>query len=371
MIDRTFMAWHTMKKESNYVFNFQEEIVTYCRSDIDILRRCCLEFRELFHNVTDIDPFTTLTIASACHLLYRTKYLPKDTIAIIPPLGYCLLMNNNLNKYFVNTGHRVTGSIANSTDNLLKYIDSLTAHTDKEDYKFRLRYVKRSEIYQEICKLRADCSTGPDKIPAKYIKLVPDDLAGPLTKIINDSINLSMFPDARMVSRISPIPKTETPTNHDELRPIAILPVFSKVYEKIVGNQIVHYPETEKTLDENIVGYRKGHSTTTALLKIRNDIIYAMKKGELTLMVMADYSKSFDTVNFKTVLRKRNHLGFSNNFMKWMATYLFNRRQFVQIDQHQSKTAAVQFGVPQGSILGPIIFNLYVSDLKESIHPDI
>ena len=72
----TFMAWHASKKESNYVFNFQE-IVAYCRSDVDILRRCCLEFRELFHNVIDINPFTTLTIASACHLVYRTNYLPK------------------------------------------------------------------------------------------------------------------------------------------------------------------------------------------------------------------------------------------------------------------------------------------------------
>ena len=243
----------------------------------------------------------------------------------------------------------------------MKYIDSLTAHSDKEDYKFRLRNVKRSEIYQEICKLRADCSTGPDKIPAKCIKLVADDLAGPLTKIINDSINLSMFPDAWKVSRISPISKTETPTNYDELRPIAILPVLSKVYEKIVAKQIVHYLETEKILDQNIVGYRKGHSTTTALLKIRDDIIYAMKKGELTLMVMADYSKAFDTVNFETVLRKMHHLGFSNSFMKWMATYLSNRKQFVQIDQHQSKTAAVQFGFPQGSIL------MYVKDLSDCV----
>ena len=83
-----FMIWHASKRESNYVFNFHEEILAYCRSDVDILRRCCLEFRELFYNVTDIDPFTTLTIASACHLVYRTNYLPKDTIGIIPPMGY-------------------------------------------------------------------------------------------------------------------------------------------------------------------------------------------------------------------------------------------------------------------------------------------
>ena len=91
-----FMTWHVSKKESNYVFNFTEEIVAYCHSDVDILRRCCLEFCELFHNVTDIDPFRTLTIASGLHLVYRTNYRPKDTIAIIPPLGYCPKNNQSL-----------------------------------------------------------------------------------------------------------------------------------------------------------------------------------------------------------------------------------------------------------------------------------
>ena len=91
-----FMAWHASKKESNYVFNFQEEILAYCRSDVDILRRCCLEFRELFRDVTDINPFRTLTIASACHLVYRTNYLPKDMIAVVPPQGYCPKNNQSL-----------------------------------------------------------------------------------------------------------------------------------------------------------------------------------------------------------------------------------------------------------------------------------
>ena len=82
------MEWHNGMRNSNYVFNFQEEIVAYCRSDVDILRRCCLEFRELFHDVTEIDPFANLTIASACSTVYRTNYLEKDIIAIIPPHGY-------------------------------------------------------------------------------------------------------------------------------------------------------------------------------------------------------------------------------------------------------------------------------------------
>ena len=86
----TFLKWHQELKGNNYVFDFQQEILNYCRSDVDILRRCCLEFRELFRDVTAIDPFQKcLTIASACNLLYRTNYLEENTIAIIPPHGYC------------------------------------------------------------------------------------------------------------------------------------------------------------------------------------------------------------------------------------------------------------------------------------------
>ncbi len=84
-----FMEWHQGMKENNYVFNFREEILAYCRSDVDILRRCCLEFRELFCDITEIDPFEKcLTIASACNLVYRTNYLQDNTIASIPPHGY-------------------------------------------------------------------------------------------------------------------------------------------------------------------------------------------------------------------------------------------------------------------------------------------
>ena len=85
-----FLEWHNSLKDNDYVFNFQEEILAYCRSDVDILRRCCLEFRELFCDITEIDPFEKcLTIALACNQVYLTNYLQENTIAIIPLRGYC------------------------------------------------------------------------------------------------------------------------------------------------------------------------------------------------------------------------------------------------------------------------------------------
>ena len=142
---------------------------------------------------------------------------------------------------------------------------------------------------------------------------------------------------------------------------------LSKVFERLVLKQLISYIEELSLLAPSISGFRKGHSTTTTLLGIRDDLLRAMKRGEVSLMVLADYSKAFDTVRFKTVLTKLHTLGFSNEFLTWMVHYLSDRRQFVQIDDKISSIETVLFGVPKGSVLGPFIFNLYVSDLQNHI----
>ena len=113
-------------------------------------------------------------------------------------------------------------------------------------------------------------------------------------------------------------------------------------------------------------GFRKSHSTTSCLMKLKDDI-NAMNKGEITISVFADYSKAFDTIDFKKLLRKLKNLNIDKSFPHWMANYLSDRQHYVQIDNKKSSILTVGFGVPQGSILGPVIFNLYVSDLSQQV----
>ena len=150
------------------------------------------------------------------------------------------------------------------------------------------------------------------------------------------------------------------PQNEKVYRPVSILPVVLKVFERLGLKQLISFIDELSLLAPSISGFRKGHSTVTALLRIRDHLLRAMKRDEVSLMVFADYSKAFDTVCFKTVLTKMHALGFSNEFLTWMVYHLSDGRQFVQIDD---KTSSIEtlFGVPQGSILGPFIFNVYVS----------
>ena len=126
----------------------------------------------------------------------------------------------------------------------------------------------------------------------------------------------------------------------------------------------MEYVELEGLFQDTTSGYLKGHSTTTVLLRIRDDIIQAMKKGELTLIAFADFSKAFD---YSIVICELHAIRLSKSALLWILSYLSNRQQFVQVNDKQSHLKDVLFGVPQGSVLGPVIFNLYANDLQDCL----
>ena len=149
------------------------------------------------------------------------------------------------------------------------------------------------------------------------------------------------------MARVSPIPKVVNSTSMNELWPILILLILSKVSEKAVGIQMMSFAERASLFHEGLSSFRKGHSTTTALLGMRDDIRKAMDKGEVTLMVMADFSKAFDTICFRTTLLNLHKLGFTKPSLKWLLCYLCNCRQFVQIDDKSSSCQTIALGILQ------------------------
>ena len=192
------------------------------------------------------------------------------------------------------------------------------------------------------------------------VKLVAENIASPLTYIINECIRLSVFPTEWKCARISAIPKIDNPKTGDDYRPISILPVLSKVFERPIVKQLCNFIETNNIYSSTQAGYRRNHSTNTILIKMRDDILNAMNKGEVTLSILADFRKTFDTVDYTVLIKKLSKLNMSPEFLHLIFSYISDRSQYVQIDSNKSCHEKVNFGVPQGSALGPILFNIYV-----------
>ena len=257
---------------------------------------------------------------------------------------------DKLNEHFVSTASRLTGNISNPHD-IQTFLDSLS--DDDTTRNFKLEHTTYNTILKALKKIRSDCSTGYDNIPIRYLKHVAEALASPLTCIINNCIEKSIFPHQWKTAKIRPILKISNPVKISDYRPISILPILSKVFERVILEQLFNFIEENSVYAKTQSGFRKGHSCAYMLLKLKDDIIKAMNNGDVSICVAADYSKAFDTIKYDELLKHLYQLNFSKSFLKIIHSYLHNRKQYVQFDDKKSRTETIQAGVPQGSILGP------------------
>ena len=270
-------------------------------------------------------------------------------------------MVNEFNNYFANIGPLLASQIITPPNKSFK---QYLTNPVKNPFKFQT--IQSEDVLKVINKLKSKTSHGQDKISTILLKSIKNELCGPLTIIINQSIRTGTFPDLLKIAKITPIFKKDDPTVLSNYRPISLLNSISKIFEKVIFQQIHTHFKSKNLYYVSQYGFREQHSTQQAALELIDRIILDMDKGKTPLNIYIDLSKAFDTIDHEILLFKLHHYGFRDNSYKLMQSYLSNRLQYVELEGIASTMQPIKTGVPQGSILGPLLFIIYINDLNNS-----
>ena len=223
------------------------------------------------------------------------------------------------------------------------------------------------EELNDICmSLKSRKAPGYDDISMHVIKNTFEIVSEPLKNIITLSFSKGIFPDKLKVAKVIPVFKADEPDLFTNYRPISLLPNFSKFFEKVMHNRLVEFANTQDIFYQLQLGFRKIHSTALSLIYLVNKIATSIDQSEITAGVFLDLSKAFDTLDHQIVFDKLEHYGVRGLALQWIKSYFSNRIQFVQINDTRSSEEIIRCGVPQGFILGPLYFILYINDLPKA-----
>ncbi len=233
--------------------------------------------------------------------------------------------------------------------------------------KFCFKSIKVEHIRAAFAKIKTAKSFGVDNISSYFLKLSLPLIENSLALLFNTSIETGQFPDLWKVARVTPIFKSGDKADKSNYRPISVLPVISRLFEKLIFDQLYQYMIDNDLFSHDQSGFRRLHSTLTCLLKNTDDWYSGLDLGQLVGLVFVDLKKAFDTVDHDILCEKLQIYGVQQQELTWFRSYLYNRKQFCKVNGISSDLEDIEVGVPQGSCLGPLLFLLYINDLPQAV----